>query len=238
MTLDSCTPAVLYSFRRCPYAIRSRMALHVAGVPVEIREVALRDKPASLCALSPKATVPVLQLSDGTVLDESLDILLWALQQHDPEAWLASWHDDTVQQWVARNDLVFKPLLDRYKYALRHPDLTQQQHREQALQAFIGPLEACLAAQPFVSGAMPGWADVAVFPFVRQFAMVEPAWFDDAAPLPALRRWLDFWRGSTWFGAVMAKQPVHRRQIEGLLDGSAATASGSGGAAPQTATHG
>lgn len=209
MALDRNTPAaVLYSFRRCPYAMRARMALHVAGVPVEIREVALRDKPASLRTLSPKATVPVLRLPDGTVLEESLDILLWALQQHDPEDWLASRRDATAQQWVRRNDVVFKPLLDRYKYAPRHPELSRQQHREQALRIFIGPLDAALAAQAFVSGTRPGWADVAMFPFVRQFAMVEPTWFDAAAPLPALRRWLDFWLGSSWFAAVMVKRPL------------------------------
>ena len=201
-------PAVLYSFRRCPYAIRSRMGLHVAGVVLEIREVALRDKPASLRALSPKATVPVLQLPDGSVLDESLDILLWALRQHDPEAWLASLQDDAVRQWVTRNDTDFKPLLDRYKYAPRHPERSRQQHREKALQAFVGPLEACLGTRAFVCGARPGWADVALFPFMRQFAMVEPTWFDGEAALPSLRRWLDFWLGSPWFAAVMAKRPV------------------------------
>lgn len=208
MRRDRQAPLVLYSFRRCPYAMRARMALHVSGLPVEIREVALRDKPASLRALSPKATVPVLRLPDGAVLEESLDILLWALQQHDPERWLASRHDATSRQWVQRNDTVFKPLLDRYKYAPRHPELSQQQHRAQALRIFIGPLDAALAAQPFVSGARPGWADVAVFPFVRQFAMVQPAWFDADAPLPALRGWLDFWLGSNWFEAVMAKRPL------------------------------
>jgi glutathione S-transferase len=208
MTADARSTVVLYSFRRCPYAIRARIALHIAGVAVEIREVALRDKPPSLRALSPKATLPVLQLPDGSVLDESLDILLWALQQHDPLAWLATLQDDRVRQWVWRNDENFKPLLDRYKYASRHPEMSQLQHRERALQAFVGPLEACLAAQPFVCGAQPGWADVAVFPFVRQFAMVEPAWFAQVAALAAVRRWLNFWCGSAWFLAVMGKRPV------------------------------
>ncbi len=215
MTADVATPVVLYSFRRCPYAIRARMALHVAGIVVEIREVALRDKPPSLRALSPKATVPVLRLPDGSVLEESLDILLWALRQHDPLAWLATVQDDTVRHWVSRNDEDFKPLLDRYKYAPRHPELSQSQHRERALHAFVNPLETCLAAQPFVCGAQPGWADVALFPFVRQFAMVEPAWFDQVATLAALRRWLNVWRDSAWFAAVMARQPVWAEPAQG-----------------------
>lgn len=201
-------PAVLYSFRRCPYAIRARMGLHAAGVVVQIREVVLRDKPASLRLLSPKATVPVLLLPDGTVLDESLDILLWALREHDPGHWLAGVDDDAVRRWVTRNDTDFKPLLDRYKYAPRHPELSSLQHRDMALQVFVGPLDDVLASRPFLCGTQPGWADVAVFPFVRQFAMVEPAWFADEAALPSLRRWLDFWLASPWFGAVMAKWPV------------------------------
>ncbi len=210
MRSDGHTPpaAVLYSFRRCPYAIRARMGLHAAGVAVQIREVALRDKPASLRVLSPKATVPVLRLPDGTVLDESLDILLWALRQHDPELWLASLDDDAVRQWVSRNDTEFKPLLDRYKYAPRHPERSPQQHRDTALQAFVGPLEQWLGSRPFICGARPGWADVAVFPFVRQFAMVEPAWFAGGAAVPALRRWLDAWLASPGFAAVMAKHPL------------------------------
>lgn len=198
---------VLYSFRRCPYAIRARMALHVAGVAVDIREVALRDKPDALCRLSPKATVPVLQLSNGQNLHESLDILLWALHQNDPHDWLATLHRPDLQQWVLRNDTDFKPLLDRYKYAIRHPELSQQAHRDRAMEQFITPLERALAQQPFLSGMGPGWADLALFPFVRQFAMVEPTWFA-AVQLPSLRRWLDFWLASGWFAAIMGKHPV------------------------------
>jgi len=219
MTPEDKALPVLYSFRRCPYAIRARLALHVAGIAVEIREVALRDKPPALRAISSKATVPVLQSPDGSVLDESLDILLWALQQRDPAQWLASRQDDAVQQWVMRNDVVFKPLLDRYKYAPRYCELSQQQHRDAALQAFIGPLDALLRARPFVCGARPGWADAALFPFVRQFAMVEPDWFVDAAPLPVVRRWLDFWLHSRWFAAVMGKQPVWVDPAGGISQG-------------------
>jgi glutathione S-transferase len=198
---------VLYSFRRCPYAMRARLALQVADVAVEIREVALGDKPPSLRAISPKATVPVLRLPDGRVLDESLDIMSWALRRNDPLQWRACAENDAALQWVARNDTEFKPLLDRYKYASRHRALTQQQHREQALRHFVGPLDMWLRAAPFICGAREGWADAALFPFVRQFAMVEPDWFANDAPLPDLRRWLAFWLTSGWFDAIMAKRP-------------------------------
>lgn len=205
---DSAERPVLYSFRRCPYAIRARMALFVAGVAVEIREVALRDKPEALRHLSPKATVPVLQLSDGRVLHESLDIVVWALQQNDPYDWLATLHRTDLQQWVIRNETEFKPLLDRYKYANRHPELSQPAHRDKAVDGFIGPLDQALARQAFLGGTEPGWADLALFPFVRQFAMVEPDWFAAAAGLAHLRCWLDFWLGSSAFAAVMVKRPV------------------------------
>lgn len=208
--MNRAAAVTLYSFRRCPYAMRARIALHVAGIAVELREVALRDKPAALRALSPKATVPVLRLADGSVLDESLDILLWALRQNDPGGWLDSLHEAPVRQWVERNDRDFKPLLDHYKYASRHPERTRQQHRDQALRVFIEPLEACLARQAFVCGARVGWADAALFPFVRQFAMVEPDWFA-AGPLPALRRWLAVWLGSSWFAAIMVR---HRPWVD------------------------
>ena len=114
---------VLYSFRRCPYAMRARLALRVAGVPYELREVALKAKPAAMLALSPKATVPVLQLPDGSVLEESLDIMAWALAQSDPEGWLAQGSPEEAQALIERNDGPFKHLLDRYKYANRHPEV-------------------------------------------------------------------------------------------------------------------
>lgn len=197
---------LLFSFRRCPYAIRARMALAQAGVALRIREVALRDKPPEMLALSPKGTVPVLRLPDGQVLDESIEIMWWALRRHDPQHWLRE--DDPLapaaHQWVARNDTAFKPLLDRYKYASRHPQLTQAEHRQQALQTFVSPLDAQLRAAPFLLGDAPCWADVALFPFLRQFAMVEPDWFEQA-PLPDLRRWLAGWIGDALFQSVMAR---------------------------------
>ena len=207
---------VLYSFRRCPYAIRARIALRYAGIEVTVREVALGDKPADFVALSPKATVPVLQLPKGEVIDQSLAIMQWALQQSDPQGWLrvglatgSELHSAinvarNAAQWISLNDEVFKPLLDRYKYATRHPELTQSVHRAAAITAFIAPLNDRLLQTPYLFGHDPCVADVALFPFVRQFAFVDKAWFD-AAPLAGVQAWLAAWLKSDLFVAVMKK---------------------------------
>jgi glutathione S-transferase len=179
------------------------VALHYAGVAVALREVALRNKPAELLAISPAATVPVLQLPGGQLLLHSLDIMLWALAQHDPQEWLGR-HDRQGERWVQRNDEDFKPLLDRYKYAQRHPMLTQAEHRAQAMHALIEPLEQTLSERPWLAGTRPGLADAALLPFVRQFALVQPEWFQ-AQPMPALQRWLQTQLDSPAFVAVMAK---------------------------------
>jgi UPF0176 protein len=201
------TLPVLYSFRRCPYAMRARLALHVAGVAVELREVSLKAKPAAMLALSPKGTVPVLQLPDGRVLEQSLDIMVWALAQSDPEGWLAQGAPDEAQALIARNDGPFKSLLDRYKYASRHPEYTAEQYRQQAVDLHLGPLNDRLRVSPWLLGDGPSLADAALFPFVRQFAGVDAAWWAQA-PLPALRTWLNRWVGNPLFEAVMEKHPL------------------------------
>ncbi len=196
---------VLYSFRRCPYAIRARMTLRYAGVAVEIIEVALRQKPAALLAVSPKATVPVLITVDGAVIDQSLDIMHWALRQSDPDGWLDAGASSEADRWIALNDDAFKPLLDRYKYAARHPELTPAEHRSRALDAMIRPMQAQLQQTRWLVGPQISIADVALFPFVRQFAGVDLPWFD-AQPLPALQVWLNTWLDASLFKAVMQKQ--------------------------------
>ena len=195
---------ILYSFRRCPYAIRARLALRVAGIAVDCREVNLRDKPAALRELSPKASVPVLQLPDGRVLEQSLDIMHWALRAHDPEGWLAADDPCKAADWIARNDDEFKPLLDRYKYAVRNPERSRAQHRESALAGFVLALEERLRESRHLLGAGCSVADAAIFPFVRQFAAVEPAWFE-AMPLPGIQAWLANWLRSAIYIAVMRK---------------------------------
>ncbi len=197
----------LYSFRRCPYAIRARMALAYAGITVDIREVALRDKPAALLALSPKATVPVLHLPTGAVIDQSLDIMLWALHQCDPADWLAAGNAakaTEAQRWITLNDEVFKPLLDRYKYPARHPELSVAEHHNRALDAFIHPLETQLQATRYLQGDAASKADVAIFPFVRQFAMVDQSGFN-ALPLPGVQTWLAGWLRNDLFETVMRR---------------------------------
>ncbi len=196
---------ILYSFRRCPYAMRARLALRAAGVALEIREVLLKDKPAALRAVSPKATVPVLVLPEGPVLDESLDIMLWALARHDPEGWLSQGDAPLGRRLIAINDGPFKAALDAYKYPERHPQASQREHREQAVGLQIAPLEALLATRPWLLGEAPALADVALFPFVRQFAQVDADWF--AGGFARLHAWLERLAASPLYGSVMQKLP-------------------------------
>ena len=205
---------VLYSFRRCPYAMRARLALRQAGVSVEIREILLRDKPAALRAASSKATVPVLLLPGGQVLEQSLDIMCWALQQADPAQWLlaAPWADQ--QTLITLNDGVFKRLLDIYKYPQRQAGAAELGNaaiaaaaRDAAVLQVLTPWDASLRRQAYLLGSRCSVADMAVLPFVRQFAAVDPAWFD-AAPLPSLRAWLQQRVSEPLFTAVMEKLPV------------------------------
>ncbi len=198
------TLPVLYSFRRCPYAMRARLALIASGERCELREVVLRDKPAEMLAASPKGTVPVLVMADGTVLEQSLDVMLWALRRNDPRRWLqpdAGTLDDMLAL-IAVCDNDFKPLLDRYKYPGRFTD-TEDSARERGAQ-FLHELEARLSVSPHLAGAHATLADAALMPFVRQFAMVEPAWFD-AQPWPCLHAWLSDWTASDLFTRAMPK---------------------------------
>lgn len=195
---------LLYSFRRCPYAIRARLALRCANVPCVLREVALRDKPAEMLALSPKGTVPVLHLPDGRVLAQSLDIMRWALEQADPQGWLTRAPLDDMLTLIELNDQQFKPLLDRYKYPERHPEQDRLTYRQQAMDTMLADLNERL--QQGAGLCAPGicLADMAIVPFVRQFAQVDREWWD-ACELMALRQWLNALTSSALFEAVMAK---------------------------------
>ncbi|MBD2841388.1 glutathione S-transferase [Erythrobacter rubeus] len=193
---------ILYSFRRCPYAMRARMALWIASITVELREVKLADKPPELAETSPKATVPVLALPDGEVVDESIAVMRWALAKSDPEGWLSG--DD--KKLIERNDGPFKHHLDRYKYPNRYedePDHGQIDHRGEGL-AILQDLDARLTDQPQLCGETRTLADIALFPFIRQFANTDRAWFD-AQDIPHLQNWLEGHLSSDLFQAVMPK---------------------------------
>ncbi|WP_404666605.1 glutathione S-transferase [Roseateles asaccharophilus] len=200
---------MLYTFRRCPYAMRARMALLQAGRDFEAVEVSLRDKPASLLALSPKATVPVLQLPDGRVIDESWDIMRWALAAPDAQGWWARAQSPANLDLLQRNDGDFKHHLDRWKYPQRYAGetLTPDAHRNSAVEVFLRPLEARLHRAPFLGGATPCATDLAVNPFVRQFASVDPGWFS-MLNLPSVQAWLKGWLANPLFAACMVKLPA------------------------------
>ncbi|MFT7267410.1 MAG: glutathione S-transferase [Porticoccus sp.] len=197
---------ILYSFRRCPYAIRARMALFYAGIEVELREVLLRDKPMDMLRVSQKGTVPVLILPDGNVLDESYVIMHWALDQSDPDRWYFSAKSAELDEIIQKNDGLFKESLDRYKYSDRYPEHTMEYYRAQA-EIFLTSLEQKLTATQYLLGAKISLADIGIFPFVRQFSLVDKAWFD-ASPYPKLRRWLTYFLSAEFFLAVMEKHPV------------------------------
>lgn len=196
---------ILYSYRRCPYAMRARMAIWAANIQVEVREISLREKPVHLLQISPKGTVPVLQLPDGTVLEQSLDIMQWALAQNDPQGWLNA-DPEAMSQLIALNDGDFKKALDRYKYPDRYPEHTQAFYREQG-ELFLQRLETALVQHRYLLGEKPSMVDVAIFPFIRQFAAVDAAWFATSTYFQ-LRAWLAGWLEGPLFAEIMQKMPV------------------------------
>ena len=211
---------ILYSFRRCPYAMRARLALAAAGLPVEHREVLLRSKPAELLTASPKGSVPVLVLPDGAVVDQSLDIMLWVLRQRDPLNWLAPTNASLADMLplIDENDSDFKAHLDRYKYPARypeesaaHPPTTQtppefaQQHRAAGAN-WLAKLETQLV-DGWLFGPTASLADMALLPFVRQFAHTDPSWFA-AQLLPQTQAWLQAFEASDLYAQVMVKHPT------------------------------
>lgn len=216
MTKLPLTTPLLFTYRRCPYAMRARMALLVAGIAFDGFEIVLRDKPAALLAISPKATVPVLQLSDGRVLEESWDIVQWALSSQDPNGWWSQAQSAENLDLLAHNDGLFKHHLDRYKYSERYSVTDGNRHREQAEAALLVPLANRLKHQPYLGGVSPCATDIALFPFVRQFAAVEPAWFLEQ-PLPAVQAWLKHWLASPLFQACMVKLPSQTASAFPLL---------------------
>ena len=196
----------LYSFRRCPYAMRARLGVLFAGLQVELREVTLKNKPAQMLAISPKGTVPVLRLADGAVIDESRDIMVWALEQQDPQGLLDATVLDQANALIEQNDNEFKYWLDRYKYADRHVEMTQAEYRQRG-EGFLQVLESLLESRAYLLGDDPTIADIGVMPFVRQFAHVDRDVFSQL-PYRNLQRWLQRWLEHPLFLQTMIKVPV------------------------------
>ena len=196
---------ILYSFRRCPYAIRARMALWISAQQCELREVFLRNKPAEMLAVSPKGTVPVLIDEHGQVIDQSLAIMFWALRRRDPASWLPLSKESLAQSLglIGECDGEFKIALDRYKYPVGNPESDRSDARKRGVE-FLRHLQGKLQEQRWLGGGHASLSDYAIMPFVRQFSMVEPAWFD-AQPWPHLHHWLRSLLMSPAFVEVMPK---------------------------------
>jgi len=212
---------ILYSFRRCPYAMRARLALKYAGIQLELREIDLNNPPAALLALSDSATVPVLHLPDGNVIDESWEIVQWAVRQNDPDLWLGKDEQYLIESdmLVETNDYSFKQDLDHYKYADRYPEQAMEHYRQQG-EEFLQELEDRLNETRFLLAETISIADIGIFPFVRQFAMVDQQWFDQA-PYPKLQKWLSCFIDSDgnethFFSSVMNKYDIWKQGDSGV----------------------
>lgn len=193
----------LYSFRRCPYAMRARLGLLFSGLSVELREIVLKDKPDQMLAISPKGTVPVLQLIDGSVIEESLEIALWALSHQDPYGLLDIQDFNQAKVLIEQNDNDFKYWLNRYKYADRYLEMTQEDYRQRS-EVFLQILESLLTKSPFLLGSRATIADIGIMPFIRQFAHVDKNIFYNM-PYPNLQAWLQNWLEHPFFLKSMIK---------------------------------
>ena len=205
----------LYSFRRCPYAMRARLGILFAKLQVELREITLKNKPMQMLAISPKATVPVLQLADGRVIEESREIMVWALEQQDPQRLLDSEVLQQTNALIDKNDNEFKQWLDRYKYADRHPEITQEEYRQRG-EVFLQVLEELLTKNPCLLGDSITIADIGIMPFVRQFAHVDRNVFYDL-PYPNLQRWLQHWLAHPLFLQAMRKYQPWQEEDDVVL---------------------
>jgi len=203
------TLPILYSLQNCPYAMRARLALYKSGQEVAIREVKLKDKPQSLLDASAKATVPVLVLPTLVVIDESLDVMLWALNKTDPDNLMQDKDDGKKQQMLSmikRFDQEFKPRLEQYKCAKRYKEDNLAQCRS-ACESYLVELEQRLSQHAFIFSQQESLVDIAILPFIRQFARVERQWYLQQ-PYPHLKCWLNNYLQSKMFSKVMTKQPV------------------------------
>jgi len=192
----------LYTYRRCPYAIRSRLALYQAKIDYESIEISLKDKPIDFLALSPKGTVPVLVDNNGKVIEESLEIMIWALNKSDPDNWILN-DNNLSQELIYENDFSFKKNLDRYKYADRFPEHSKEYYRTQC-ELFINVLNEKLKSKNYLMTEKISLADIAIFPFIRQFSLVDEDWFLNSK-YRELKKWLQNFIESQMFKNVMKK---------------------------------
>ncbi len=213
MTIATESLPILYSFRRCPYAMRARMSIMISETKVILREVVLRDKPDAMITASPKATVPILVLPDSTVLEQSLDIMHWALRQNDPQHWLK--HEKQANALIEQADGPFKMALDRYKYHRRYEDANPIDEQAKALN-ILQKWDAIIGDKPCFYGEHNGVADFAIFPFVRQFANHDRDWFD-AQDIPNIQCWLTGHLASPLFQSIMHKYPPWHSGDERLI---------------------
>ena len=204
---------ILYSLRNCPFAMRARLALYKSKQVVELRDVVLKNKPAQMITASAKGTVPILVLNTGKVVDESLDIMLWALHENDPENLLLTTQAESqLEQILAlihRFDREFKTCLEQYKCAKRYHESNIEQCR-QACEVYINDIERRLSEHTFVMGDQESVADIAILPFIRQFARVERQWYLQS-PYPNVKKWLSAYLQSPLFTKVMAKHPLWQK---------------------------
>lgn len=203
------TRPILYTLRQCPYAIRARLGLRLAEQEIEIRDISLKNKPAEMLAVTPKGTVPLLVLDDGDYIDESLTIMIWALNQHDPQNLLLadSRHLFTdMLNLIARNDCKYIAALEHYKADIRYHNPNVATYRN-LCRSFLDDLENRLSKHRFFMGDNPSLADYAILPFIRQFSQVERQWFRHA-PYPHLQAWLEQHYQDPIFSKVMEKKPL------------------------------
>jgi len=197
---------ILYSFRRCPYAMRARMAIHISNQKCEIREVLLRDKPPSMLEYSSKGTVPVLVLQSGEVIDESLDVIDWALNLNDPNNWLRSKENEETKKLIEINDGEFKHHLDRYKYSKRYDNEDPEFHKKKCLK-FIESVNNELSNSKYIFDDNISYADIVLLPFMRQFRIADMEWFD-SLPYDNLKKWLSSFLESSLLNSIMKKHDL------------------------------
>lgn len=203
---------ILYSFRRCPYAMRARMAIHISQQKCEIREVLLKDKPPSMMECSAKGTVPVLVLQSGKVIDESLDVIDWALNLNDPYNWKRSKDLGKTKELIKINDGDFKFHLDRYKYSKRYENEDPNFHREKCL-TFIKMINEELKDSKYIYDNEISYIDISLLPFIRQFRIADNDWFDEL-PYENVKSWLSNFIDSKLLKSVMPKYDLWKKGDE------------------------